>query len=85
MPKVTGLEVLAQLKGDPSMRHLPVVMLSSSREEADLVRSCELGVNAFAVEPVGFREFFEAIQDVGAFWAVPNEMPSRAAQQPDRE
>lgn len=83
MPKVTGLEVLAQLKGDPAMRHVPVVMLTSSREEADLVRSYELGVNAFVVKPVGFREFFEAIQDVGVFWAVLNEIPSRAARQAD--
>ena len=77
MPKVDGLEVLATVKGDPELRHLPIVMLTSSREEADLLRSYELGVNAFVVKPVGFREFFEAIQDVGVFWAVLNEPPPR--------
>ena len=75
MPKVDGLEVLATIKGDAGMRHLPIVMLTSSGEEADLVRSYKLGVNAFVVKPVGFREFFEAIQDVGVFWAVLNEPP----------
>ena len=79
MPKVDGLEVLANIKGDPAMRHQPIVMLTSSREEADLVRSYQLGVNAFVVKPVGFREFFEAIQDVGVFWAVLNEPPPRQA------
>ena len=79
MPKVDGLEVLATIKGDPAMRHLPTVMLTSSREEADLIRSYQLGVNAFVVKPVGFREFFEAIQDVGAFWAVLNEPPPHRA------
>ena len=77
MPKVDGLQVLATVKGDPELRHLPVVMLTSSREEADLLRSYQLGVNAFVVKPVGFREFFEAIQDVGVFWAVLNEPPPR--------
>jgi CheY-like chemotaxis protein len=77
LPKVDGLEVLAQMKGDPDMRHTPIVMLTSSREESDLVRSYELGVNAFVVKPVGFREFFDAIQDLGVFWAVLNEPPPR--------
>lgn len=75
LPKVDGLEVLAKIKGDPHLRQLPVVMLTSSREEQDLVRSYQLGVNAFVVKPVGFREFFEAIQDLGVFWAVLNEPP----------
>jgi CheY-like chemotaxis protein len=75
LPKVDGLEVLAAIKGDPATRHVPVVMLTSSREETDLVRSYELGVNAFVVKPVGFREFFEAIQDLGMFWAILNEPP----------
>ncbi len=69
--------MLAQVKGDPLMRHTPIVMLTSSREESDLVRSYELGVNAFVVKPVGFREFFDAIQDLGVFWAVLNEPPPR--------
>ena len=75
LPKVDGLEVLAAVKGNPDLRHTPIVMLTSSREENDLVRSYELGVNAFVVKPVGFREFFEAIQDLGVFWAVLNEPP----------
>jgi CheY-like chemotaxis protein len=75
LPKVDGLEVLERIKGDPEMRHTPIVMLTSSREESDLIRSYELGVNAFVVKPVGFREFFEAIQDLGVFWAVLNEPP----------
>lgn len=80
LPKVDGLEVLSQIKSDPAMRHTPVVMLTSSREESDLVRSYELGVNAFVVKPVGFREFFNAIQDLGVFWAVLNEPPPRTGQ-----
>lgn len=77
LPKVDGLEVLAQIKGDPKTRAIPIVMLTSSREESDLVRSYDLGVNAFVVKPVGFKQFFEAIQDVGVFWAVLNEPPPR--------
>lgn len=77
LPKLDGLEVLARVKGDPTMRRMPIVMLTSSREESDLVRSYELGVNAFVVKPVGFREFFAAIQDLGVFWAVLNEPPPR--------
>lgn len=77
LPKMDGLEVLAAVKGNPDLRHTPIVMLTSSREENDLVRSYELGVNAFVVKPVGFREFFEAIQDLGVFWAVLNEPPPR--------
>jgi CheY-like chemotaxis protein len=75
MPKVSGLDVLAKLKADEGMIHVPVVLLTSSREQADLMRSYELGVNAFVVKPVGFREFFEAIQDIGVFWAVLNKPP----------
>jgi CheY-like chemotaxis protein len=75
LPKVDGLEVLAEIKRNPATRHVPVVMLTSSREESDLVRSYELGVNAFVVKPVGFKEFFEAIQDLGVFWAILNEPP----------
>jgi CheY-like chemotaxis protein len=78
LPKVDGLEVLAELKQHPDTRHVPVVMLTSSREEPDLQRSYELGVNAYVVKPVGFREFFEAIQDLGVFWAILNEPPPRS-------
>ena len=77
LPKVDGLEVLEQVKSDPSLRQTPVVMLTSSREERDLVRSYSLGVNAFVVKPVGFEQFFEAIRDLGMFWAVLNEPPPR--------
>ena len=75
LPKVDGLEVLAKIKGDAEKRQIPVVMLTSSREERDLVQSYHLGVNAFVVKPVEFKAFFEAIQDLGIFWAVLNEPP----------
>ncbi len=77
LPKVDGLEVLEIIKGDMERRQIPVVMLTSSREERDLVRSYHLGVNAFVVKPVEFKEFFQAIQDLGVFWAVLNEPPPR--------
>jgi CheY-like chemotaxis protein len=75
MPRVDGLEVLRQVKGDERLRIVPVVMLTSSREEADLVRSYELGVNAYVVKPVVFQEFVDAIKLTGNFWAVVNEPP----------
>ena len=77
LPKIDGLEVLERIKKDPVRRQIPVVMLTSSREERDLVRSYELGVNAFVVKPVDFNAFFEAIQDLGMFWAILNEPPPR--------
>lgn len=77
MPKVDGLEVLRTVKGDPTIKSLPVVMLTSSREEADLVKSYELGVNAYVVKPVGFEQFSDAIRQLGIFWAVINEPPPR--------
>lgn len=77
LPKIDGLEVLEKVKNDPDLRHIPIVMLTSSREERDLVRSYELGVNAFVVKPVEFQEFFSAIQDLGVFWAILNEAPPR--------
>ena len=75
MPKVDGLEVLSQMKGDPVLKIIPVVMLTSSREEADLIKSYKLGVNAYVVKPVGFDQFSEAIRHLGVFWAVLNEPP----------
>jgi CheY-like chemotaxis protein len=75
LPKVDGLQVLEQVRADASLRSVPVVMLTSSREEKDLIRSYNLGVNAYVVKPVGFREFIEAISDLGIFWAVLNEPP----------
>jgi CheY-like chemotaxis protein len=77
LPKVDGLEVLEKIKSDELLRQTPVVMLTSSREERDLIRSYSLGVNAFVVKPVGFEQFFEAIRDLGMFWAVLNEPPPR--------
>ena len=75
MPKVDGLEVLRQIKADPNLRLTPVVMLTSSREEVDLLRSYVLGVNAYVVKPVEFGQFMEAVRQLGAFWAVLNELP----------
>jgi CheY-like chemotaxis protein len=75
MPKVDGIEVLRQIKGDPQLKTIPVVVMTSSREEQDLVRSYELGVNAYIVKPVQFLEFVEAVKLVGSFWAVVNEPP----------
>jgi CheY-like chemotaxis protein len=79
MPKVDGLEVLRQVKGDPFLKLIPVVMLTSSREEVDLVKSYQLGVNAYVVKPVGFTQFVEAIRQTGMFWAVINEPPPPSA------
>ncbi|GAB3465975.1 response regulator [Massilia terrae] len=75
LPKVDGLEVLKEIRTSPNLRSQPVVMLTSSREEQDLVRSYELGVNAYVVKPVDFTEFLRAIADLGIFWAVLNEPP----------
>ena len=75
MPKVNGLEVLAQIRQNPNLKRLPIVMVTASREEQDLVKSYDLGVNAYVVKPVGFTEFTEAIKQIGAFWAILNEAP----------
>jgi CheY-like chemotaxis protein len=77
MPKVDGIEVLRQVKSDPALRSIPVVMLTSSREEHDLVRSYDLGVNAYVVKPVDFTEFVDAVKLLGGFWAFLNEQPPR--------
>jgi len=76
MPKVDGLQVLKKIKEDPELRTLPVVMLTSSREERDLIESYRLGVNAYVVKPVHFLQFVESIKQLGAFWAVLNEPPA---------
>lgn len=73
MPRIDGLEVLAEMRKDEKLRMLPVVILSSSREEADLVRSWDLGVNAYVVKPVDVDQFFDAVRTLGRFWAVLNE------------
>ena len=75
MPRVDGLEVLHQMKADPLLRLIPVVVMTSSREEGDVLGSYELGVNAYVVKPVGFPAFIDAVKQVGAFWAVINEPP----------
>jgi CheY-like chemotaxis protein len=75
MPKVDGIEVLQKIKSDPQLKTTPVVMLTSSRAEQDLVNSYELGVNAYIVKPVGFQDFVEAVKQLGAFWAMFNEPP----------
>jgi two-component system response regulator len=77
MPKVDGMEVLRQMKADPALKMIPVVVMTSSREEQDLIRSYELGVNAYIVKPVRFPEFMEAVKNLGAFWAVLNQGPNR--------
>ncbi len=82
LPKIDGLEVLDRVKSDPATRHVPIVMLTASREESDLVRSYKLGVNAFVVKPVDFKAFFEAIRDLGAFWAILNEPPVGCTRRP---
>jgi CheY-like chemotaxis protein len=79
LPKVDGLQVLEQIKQDANTRQVPVVMLTSSREEQDLLRSYKLGVNAYVVKPVDFTEFVSAIRDLGVFWAVLNEPPPGSA------
>jgi len=75
LPKVDGLEVLKIIRETDALRSIPVVMLTSSKEEQDVVRSYELGVNAYVVKPVDFTEFVRAIADLGIFWAVLNEPP----------
>jgi CheY-like chemotaxis protein len=75
MPKVDGLEVLRTIKSDAKLRTIPVVILTSSRQEQDLLRSYNLGVNAYVVKPVDFREFVDAVKALGGFWAVVNEPP----------
>ena len=75
LPKVDGLEVLATIKRDDSLKIIPVVILTSSREESDLITSYQLGVNAYVVKPVNFHDFMEAVKQLGIFWAIINEPP----------
>ena len=75
MPRMDGLEVLREVRNHEQLRHLPVVVLTSSREETDLARSWDLGVNAYVVKPVDSEQFFHAVQTLGKFWAVLNETP----------
>ena len=75
MPKVDGLDVLRHVKSDSNLKTIPVVVLTSSREEQDVVRSYDLGVNAYVVKPVDFHAFMDAVKLLGGFWAVLNELP----------
>ncbi|HAZ46317.1 MAG TPA: two-component system response regulator [Cyanobacteria bacterium UBA11369] len=75
LPKVDGFEVLGRLKSDPNLRMIPVVVLTSSREERDLARCYELGTNAYVVKPIDFHEFVDVIKNLGLFWAIINEPP----------
>lgn len=79
LPKIDGLEVLQAVRATPELRSLPIVMLTSSHEEGDVVKSYELGVNAYVVKPVEFDNFSEAVKALGLFWLVINQPP------PDRE
>jgi DNA-binding response OmpR family regulator len=75
MPKMDGLEVLRNMRADEGLRAVPVVMLTSSSEERDVVKSYELGVNAYVVKPVAFGDFIAAVKNIGLFWAVVNQPP----------
>jgi CheY-like chemotaxis protein len=75
MPRMDGIDVLRAIRSDPALKLIPVVMLTSSREEQDLIRSYELGINAYVVKPVKFSQFVEAVKQVGLFWAMLNELP----------
>ncbi len=75
MPRMDGIEVLRTIRGDPALKRLPVVILTSSREEKDLILSYDLGVNAYVVKPVDFKDFIRAVKELGFFWAVINELP----------
>lgn len=79
MPKVDGLEVLRTIKSDDALRTMPVVMLTSSAEEQDIVRSYRLGINAYVVKPVDFHAFIEAVKQLGTFWTIHNEPPPPVA------
>lgn len=75
LPKVDGLEVLKEIRSDERLKLIPVVVLTSSQEEKDMVRSYTLGVNAYVVKPVDFHEFINAVKELGVFWALINEPP----------
>lgn len=75
MPKVDGLEVLRQIRADPNLKKMAVVIMTSSREEQDVAKSYELGINSYVVKPVHFTEFVEAVKLVGAYWLLVNESP----------
>lgn len=80
MPRMGGIELLREIRATPALATLPVVFLTSSREEEDLIRAYQLGVNGYVVKPVSFSEFTEAIGTVGAYWAIVNESPAKVRQ-----
>ncbi len=82
LPKIDGMQVLERVKGSVDTRTVPVVMLTSSNQEADLSRTYGLGVNAYVVKPVGFKEFVSALKELGLFWAVVNQPPPGTAPRP---
>ncbi len=75
LPKVDGLEVLQRLKGDPRTKHIPIVVLTSSKEQSDIIKSYELGVNSYIVKPVDFESFMKAVQELGMYWLLLNQPP----------
>ena len=77
LPRVNGLEVLKEIREDPKLKHLPVVILTSSREEKDIITGYDLGTNAYVVKPVDFKAFALAIKELGSFWAIINEAPPK--------
>lgn len=84
MPRMDGIDVLRAIRADEALKMIPVVMLTSSREEHDLIRSYELGSNAYVVKPVKFSEFVEAVRHVGVFWAMLNELPPQGGSTDER-
>jgi CheY-like chemotaxis protein len=80
MPRVDGLEVLHKIRSDESLQYIPVVILTSSREERDVIESYRLGVNAYVVKPVNFTDFVDAVKQLGVFWAAINEPPPSGMQ-----
>lgn len=77
MPRMDGLELLAIIKKDDRYRKIPVIMLTTSREEQDLIRGYDLGVNAYVVKPIDFEDFAIAVKEIGVFWAIINELPPK--------
>ena len=75
MPKVDGIEVLRRMKGDPALRTIPVVIMTSSNEERDVVESYRLGANSYIVKPVGFEAFLETVAKIGLYWVLTNRVP----------
>jgi two-component system, response regulator len=82
MPKVDGSEVLRQIKGDPQLKMIPVIIMTSSREESDLHASYQLGANAYVVKPLSFEDFVSAVTNIGVFWAIINEAPPGSVARP---